>query len=150
LKSAAAASYRQLLIEDLLDDVPVSRLMRSQVPTVPPDLRVSDLVYDHMLGSDERAFPVVQDGRLAGLVCIEDVRKLPREKWTEAAVADIMTPAAELSVVDPRQDASDALQELTRRDVRQLPVVDNGRLVGLLRRRDIVRWLRLQSDLALG
>jgi CBS domain-containing protein len=37
---------------------------------------------------------------------------------------------------------------LTRRDVRQLPVVENGRLLGMLRRRDIVRWLRLQSDTA--
>jgi Zn-dependent protease/CBS domain-containing protein len=146
LRNAAASSYRQLLIEDLLEDVPVARLMRSQVPTVRPDLSVSDLVYDFMLGTDERAFPVLEEGKLAGLVTIEDVRKVPRDAWPSTSVAQIMTPADKLSVISPRQDASEALHELSRRDVRQLPVVENGKLVGLLRRRDIVRWLRLQSN----
>jgi len=145
LKNAAAASYQQVVIEDLLEDVPVSRLMRSDVRGVAPDLPVADLVYDWMLGTEERAFPVLEDGRLAGLVTIEDVRKVPRPNWPETRVAQIMTPAERLAVVDPRADASEALHELTRREVRQLPVVENGRLLGMLRRRDIVRWLRLQS-----
>jgi len=148
LRSAAATSYKQLLIEDLLEDVPVARLMRADVRTVEPELPVSDLVYDFMLGTDERAFPVVDRGKLAGLVTIEDVRKVPRDSWPSTRVSQIMTPAEKLAVVGPRQDASEALHELTRRDVRQLPVVENGKLVGLLRRRDIVRWLRLQSDVA--
>lgn len=148
LKSAAAASYQQVVIDDLLEDVPVSRLMNSDVRPVKPDLQVSELVYDWMLGTDERAFPVVEDGRLVGLVSIEDVRKVPREDWPRTTVARIMTPADKLAVVGPRVDAGEALHELTRRDVRQLPVVENGRLLGILRRRDIVRWLRLQSDTA--
>ena len=120
--------------------------MKSDVRSVKPDLQVSELVYDWMLGTDERVFPVVEDGHLAGLVSIEDVRKVPREDWPRTTVARIMTPADKLAVVGPRMDAGEALHELTRRDVRQLPVVENGRLLGILRRRDIVRWLRLQSD----
>jgi CBS domain-containing protein len=57
-----------------------------------------------------------------------------------------MTPADRLTVVGPGADASEALRLLTSRDVRQLPVVENGRLLGMLRRRDIIRWLRLQSE----
>ncbi len=150
LKSAAVASYQQVVIDDLLEDVPVSRLMNANVRSVAPDLAVSDLVYDWMLGTDERSFPVVEDGRLAGLVTIEDVRKVPREAWPQTSVARIMTPADKLAVVGPHMDASEALHELTRRDVRQLPVVEDGRLLGIVRRRDIVRWLRLQSDTAAG
>jgi len=146
LKSAAAASYQQVVIEDLLEDIPVARLMRADVKTVPADLPVADLVYDWMLGTDERAFPVVEGGRLEGLVTLEDVRKVPREAWAQTPVREIMTPADRLAVVGPGAEASEALRQLTRRDVRQLPVVENGRLLGMLRRRDIVRWLRLQSD----
>jgi Zn-dependent protease/CBS domain-containing protein len=146
LKSAAVASYQQVVIEDLLDDVPVSRLMRTQIRPVSPDLLVSDLVYDWMIGTDERAFPVVEGEKLAGLVSIEDVRKVPRDAWTQTPVRTIMTPAGNLAVVAPNTDASAALRKLTRRDVRQLPVVENGRLLGILRRQDIIRWLRLHSD----
>jgi CBS domain-containing protein len=59
-----------------------------------------------------------------------------------------MTPADELAVVSPAEDASQALEELTRCDVRQVPVVEGCHVVGLLRHRDIMRWLQLQRGLA--
>jgi CBS domain-containing protein len=46
--------------------------------------------------------------------------------------------------VAPSEEASVALRALAGRDVDQVPVVEDGRLVGLLRRRDILRWLQLQ------
>jgi CBS domain-containing protein len=102
------------------------------------------------MGSDERAFPVAQDGRLVGLVCLEDIRKVPRADWDAASVLSIMTPADQLDVVTPQEDASEALQRLARRDVSQMPVVQDGRLVGMLRRRDILRWLQIQSEMTPG
>jgi predicted transcriptional regulator len=42
------------------------------------------------------------------------------------------------------------MRKLSRRDVNQLPVMDGNHLIGLLRRRDIVRWLQLHSDTELG
>jgi Zn-dependent protease/predicted transcriptional regulator len=148
LNGAAIASYRQVVIRDLLEDVPVERLMRSDVPVVPPDLSVSDLVYQWIMGTDERAFPVVAGEKMIGLVCLEDARKLPREAWNSTTVGQIMTRAEQLDVVSPREDANEAFEKLTRRDVRQVPVIQDGHLVGLLRRRDIVKWLQLHSELA--
>jgi Zn-dependent protease/predicted transcriptional regulator len=148
LNGAAIAGYRQVVIRDLLEDVPVERLMRSEVPVVPPDLSVSDLVYRWIIGTDERAFPVVAGDRMVGLVCLEDARKLPREAWDSTTVGQIMTRAEQLDVVSPREDANEAFEKLTRRDVRQVPVMQDGHLVGLLRRRDIVKWLQLHSELA--
>jgi CBS domain-containing protein len=53
-------------------------------------------------------------------------------------------------VVAPEEDAVQALEKLTSRDVRQLPVVRDGELVGLLRRRDLVKWLQLHAQLVRG
>ena len=56
-----------------------------------------------------------------------------------------MTPAPGLAVATPDESAAAALTKLANRDVEQLPVVDgDGRLLGMLRRRDIARWLELQ------
>ena len=79
LNSAAVNSYQQTVVRDLLEDVPVFRLMRLNVPTVAPTLTVSHLVYDYVMGADERAFPVMEGDRLVGMVCLEDIRKVPRE-----------------------------------------------------------------------
>lgn len=147
LNSAATQGYQQVVVQDILEGVTVSRMMRSEPPTVSPDLPVSILVNDYVMGSDDHSFPVMDDEGLAGIVTLEDIRKAPREAWDRTKVGEIMTPSDDLEVAGPDDDASEALNKLGRRDVRQLPVVSHGRLVGLLRRRDIIRWLQLHSEL---
>jgi len=114
---------------------------------VTPQLPVRRLIDEWILGTDERAFPVMSGNDLVGLVCLEDVRGLPREEWDRATVADIMTRAEHLATVEPDEDVSDALRKLTSNNVRQMPVVDHGHLVGLLRQRDVMKWIELQSNL---
>lgn len=145
LNNAAAQSYQQVVIRNLLEGVPVSRLMRAQIPTVPPNLAISELVDNYIMRTDQRAFPVVTGDQLLGLVCLEDVRKVPRGDWDKTRVSEIMTPAAQLEQVKPQEDASVAFDKLSERDVQQVPVVQDGHLVGLLRSRDIVKWLQLHE-----
>jgi len=145
LNSAAVQSYQQVVVADILEDVPVVRLMHRDPPTVKPSLTVAALVEEHLMGSDERAFPVIENEALVGLVSLEDVRRVPQEQWESVPVADIMTPIEQLTIVSPAEDADEALQKLQQKDVRQLPVLDDGQLTGLLRRRDILRWLQLQG-----
>jgi Zn-dependent protease/CBS domain-containing protein len=146
LSDAAVQSFRQAAIHDLLDDVPVALLMRSDAPVAPPDLPVSSLVYDFIMKTGDGAFPVVEGDRIVGMVSLEDVRKVPRDAWDTTTVGKIMTRAEQLTVVTPQENASEALNRLEGRNVRQAPVVQDGRLVGLLRRRDIMRWLQTQSE----
>jgi Zn-dependent protease len=147
LNSAAIQSYQQVVIQDILEDVPVARLMRIQPPTVPVNTSIDTLVHEHVMRTDDHAFPVLDvGGRLAGLVTLEDIRTISRDGWTATTVQEIMTPVEELATVRPEDDASRALNLLGQHDVRQLPVVRNGDLEGILRRRDIVRWLQLHSE----
>jgi Zn-dependent protease/CBS domain-containing protein len=148
LNNAAIQSYHQVVVQDLLEGVPVAQLMRANALTVPPSIPVSTLVHDHIMGTDERSFPVIENNRLVGLVCIQDVRKAPRQQWDTTTVSQIMTPTTQLTVATPREDAGEALNDLARLDVNQLPVVENEQLVGLLRRSDIVRWLQLHSEMS--
>ena len=147
LNNAAALSYRQLVIREALRDIPVSRLMLTQIATVPPDLSVSALVDRYLLRSDQRAFPVVADGRLEGMVCLREVRKLDRAAWDKTAVRDIMIPADRLTFANPHDAASEVLSRLAGRDLNQLPVLEDGRVRGLVRREDILKWLALYADL---
>jgi Zn-dependent protease len=141
LHNAALMSYRQLLIRESLEDVPVQRLMRSGLEEVDPGMRVSELVEDHLMRSDQRAYPVTEGGRFRGLVCLQDIRTVKRPDWTHITVEKIMTPADRLSILAPQDDAADALFRLAQVDVNQLPVVEHGRFMGLLQRDDILKWL---------
>jgi len=150
LNTASSQSYRQIVVQDILEGVPVKRMMSGDAPTVPPDCLVSDLVHEHVMGTDDHAFPVIEEDRLLGIVTLDDVRGINRDAWGKTRVRDIMTPYEELITVDAGEDAAEALSKLSHRDVRQLPVIEGENLVGLLRRRDIIRWLQLQSDMSIG
>jgi CBS domain-containing protein len=126
LHSGAVASYHQVVIQDILEDVPVARIMRSDPPSVQPGITVESLVHDDIMHKDDHAFPVIDDERLVGLVTLEDVRSIPRAAWSNTTIREIMTPADQLISVAPEEDAAKALSKLQARDVRQLPVVRGG------------------------
>lgn len=148
LNNAAVLSYRQLLVRESLADVPVERLMQTRFARVAPALRVSTLVDEHLLPSGQRSFPVEDDSRLLGIVSLSDVRKHGRDTWDRITVGEIMTPAASVVTVGAQQDAFEALALLAGHNLNQLPVVEDGRVVGLLRREDIVTWLALHGERA--
>ena len=145
LNNAALASYRQALVRETLRDVPVARLMRPLAESVPPQLAVSRFIDEYLMRSDQRAFPVIDGGRLAGLVCLADVRAVPRDRRAATSVGDVMTPASKLSAVRPGDDAAEALSRLAAADVNQLPVIDGSRLEGVVLREDIIKWLALRG-----
>jgi Zn-dependent protease/CBS domain-containing protein len=146
LHSAALMSYRQLLVKEALEDVPVSRLMQTDFATVPGDLSLEALVDRYFAHSDQRAYPVMDGGRLVGLACLKDVRTIPREEWAARRVRDIMTAPQDVVCVSPREDAMEAMQLLNGRNLNQLLVVEKGKVRGLFRREDILKWLALHGD----
>ncbi len=151
MHNASVQGYQQLIIRDILEDVPVSQLMRENPPTISASTTVDSLIHSHIMQSDDHAFPVLEQDRLVGIVTLDDVRAVSRDAWNATSVEDIMTPRDQLSTVSPDACADEALTQLMGIDVRQLPVLDsNGSLQGLLRRRDILKWLQLQDDVSLG
>jgi CBS domain-containing protein len=151
LNHAARTSYQQLLVRRALENVPVARVMRTRLDRVAPDLSLESFVREHLMLGDQRAFPVESpDGTLVGLVCFNDLKKVPQQEWPTKAVQDVMTPAERLSALPPDAGADEALQSLAKRDVDQLPVLQGGHLVGIVRRSDLMKWLALQGGGGMG
>jgi Zn-dependent protease/predicted transcriptional regulator len=149
LRNAALHSYRRVVAHDVLTGVPVARLMHAPLPPIPADMTVSTLVQDRLLGTEEQTVAVSADGEhLAGVVGVDAVRQVPRAAWESTPVGAIMTPLERVTTVTPQDDAGATLDDLTNREVDQVPVVENGRLVGVLARRDIQRWLALHGESA--
>ncbi len=147
LNNAALMSYRQLLTREMLQDVPASRLMLAHFEVVPPQVPLDTLIEGYMLRSDQRAFPVVDgEERLRGMVFQRDIERLSPEQRRTMTVRDAMRPVEQLVVARPGDDVLDVLNILAQRDFNQLPVVENGRVTGLVRRADILRWLALHGS----
>lgn len=149
LVSAAAATEAQAGVERSLRGVRVRDVMEPEPPSVSPNETVGDLVQERLLRGSHRSFLVRHDdGGLAGVVTLGDVRRVAREDWDTARVTDIMTRFAELATVGPEDTVTEALKLLQEREVAQLPVVVDGRdPVGLLTRGGILRIIEARMKL---
>lgn len=145
LQNAAVQSYQRVMVQDILQDVPVKQVMDTDVPVVRADISVQSLIDNYLTKSDHQAFIVFDDEKMVGMVTIDDVRKVEQDARAHTPIRDVMTPSQRLIVVAPEEDVADAFSRLETGNIRQLPVVTQNRVVGLLRRKDIVRWLQWQS-----
>lgn len=147
LNNAAVQSYRQLIVRQTLEGVQVRRLMATDVDRVPENLTIEQVIDQHILSGRQHAYPVTDDGQLVGLICLHDIRQVPREERNTQTVADAMTPYDRLRTIGPDDDLAKAIDELGRGGFEQLPVIDAPHhLAGLLRRRDIINYLQTESD----
>jgi Zn-dependent protease/predicted transcriptional regulator len=146
LNSAAESVRREQVVRENLAGVRVTELMDREPGITTPDMSVQEFVFDHVLRQGRRALLVAEGGRLLGIVSITDAKELSQEKWSHTPVGEIMTPAP-LKTVPPNADMNKALQLLVEGTLNQLPVVDDGRLVGLLSRADVLRFLQLREEL---
>lgn len=144
LNNAALSSYRQLLVRESLEHVPVSRLMQTHVVSIAPDTPLAQLADELITATGQRAFPVESGGRLEGMVFVDGLHRVGRHAWETATAREVMVPAEKLIGVAPDADAFDAVTLLARHAWNQLPVIDRGRLVGLLRRHDVLDWMTLR------
>ena len=87
------------------------------------------------------ALPVVEDGRIVGIVSERDVIYCLRDRGREAldlAVSEVM--GAPAITVDSQTDVLHALALITERRIRHLPVVDGGAIRGIVSIGDLVKY----------
>jgi Zn-dependent protease/CBS domain-containing protein len=152
LSNAAESTMAQAGVERSLRGVRVRDAMETTPPAVSPNETVAELVQERMLRGEDRSFLVRHDdGGLAGLVTLGDVRRLGRDQWAGARVTDIMTRYADLATIEPDAPLVDALRQLQERDIGQLPVVgdDARNPVGVVTRQGILRLIEARMKLGM-
>jgi len=147
LHQAASSSYQVLLLQDTLSGCRVRQIMTQPVIAVPDHASLEELARDYFFRHPRGSFPVVSGETLVGMVSLDQMKGVPRDDWGRTPVRQVMTPAARLRRLAPDDDCVMALQAMVRDEVGRLPVVEDGRIVGILSRRDVMRLLKIRSDL---
>jgi CBS domain-containing protein len=147
LENAAMASYQRLALRDMLAGHTAQEVMTSECSLIPPNLTLDVLVDQVMLPSGQRCFPVQEEGQLHGLVTLPTIARVPRQKWKDTRVQDVMIPRSELKWVSPDAELSEVFDRMTSEDVNQLAVLDGGQLRGMVARDNLLQFIRLRAEL---
>lgn len=148
LNNAAQSSARQMALRGVLSGVQARDVMTQQCPTIPGGLHLDTLVNDHVLSSGNRCFFVASNGSLEGLITLHNIKQVPRERWDDLTVAEVMTPTAELQRVRPDEDVLSVMARMENADVNQVPVMDGGHLMGVITREHLLHYIRTRVELS--
>jgi Zn-dependent protease/predicted transcriptional regulator len=126
----------------LLQDVTVGDMMSSPVTTVPPTLPVSQVI-TMMYSSKHLGFPVVERDTLIGMVTLADVNRTTSIDREAMQVRDIMT--RDPITLPPTASLIDALKIMSARNFGRIPVVQDGKILGIVTRTDIIKVTELKQ-----
>jgi CBS domain-containing protein len=127
---ARAHAYRALIPYGEMAMPKVREFMTPDVTTVPSSANLTEAAR-LMRDCDVGVLPVVDGGQITGVVTDRDIviRGVASGK-ADATVASVLT--GNIVCLSPDDDARDAEQRMAEYNVRRLPVVDGGRLVGIV------------------
>ena len=134
-----------------LVDAPVRNAMTKDVKTIQATKALADCI--RMMGDSNIGSVVVVEERTGspvGIFTERDLVKKVAEKGPEvlkAAMSQVMTKP--LTIISPSATLWDAVTLMGRAGIRRLPVVENGRLIGILTERDVFRLILANQNLLL-
>ena len=147
LDNAATASYRQVQWQEALRGFTVADVMVTDCPVAPSDITVGQLVQSYVIPSGRRFFVVADEDRLQGILTLHNIKSVPQQDWNLTPVRNVMTPVGKLKVAYPGQDALSIMEQMGESDINQMPVVSEGRVVGLVARDNLLNFFRIRSEL---
>jgi Zn-dependent protease len=147
LLNAAQTANTQILLQNTLQGVSVDKVMDPRPVAVPANISLQKLVDEYFVPQGLQAAPVVRGEYLAGLITLTDIARVERERWAYTPVGHVMRLLEQVYVTTPEQPLHDLLEVMVTRGINQIPVVQDGRLVGLLGRESILRYLQVQESL---
>ena len=148
LRVTAAASFKQVLLQEALQDQPIRRFMTSQPLTVPPSLSIEQLVQDYIYRHHFKMFPVIENSRLLGCITTHEVKTVPQEQWSDRTVGELTSPCSADNTVSPDTDAMQVLLLMTQPNASsRFMVVEDQRLIGIISLTDLKEFLSLKLEL---
>jgi CBS domain-containing protein len=128
-----------------LESLAVRDVMVRDVVTLAPELPLTRAVDEVFWKHHVSSFPVVAQGRVAGIVSLQQIRQVPRERWAETTVGAVMRSVEPPLTVAPGASLWDAFQKLSANGLGRVAVMDGERLVGYLSMKDVLHALAMST-----
>jgi Zn-dependent protease/predicted transcriptional regulator len=126
-----------ILVKDVMSGLP-------DVIYVFPDWTLDQLV-DVMFKTKHMGYPVQQNhtSPVLGVITFSDLRRIPESERDTTRVKDVMT--GDVIAIEPDADAFDAFKLIMSNNVGRLIVIDQGKIVGIVSRTDLIRSIQFRG-----
>jgi Zn-dependent protease/predicted transcriptional regulator len=147
LRSAASSGYQTMIVEQALSGARVREIMVRDPIVLGPDETVADAIENYFLRYGFGGFPVAA-GKVMDVVALAQVRDCPASERASRRISEVMRPADGTIEIAPGAGVIDAVRQMALADIGRLLVVDQGKLVGLITRTGVMRYVYTKTQLS--
>jgi Zn-dependent protease/CBS domain-containing protein len=140
LESSARQSWFQARALDVLSSVKAEEIMNADLETAQADEGVR-LLADRGTGRHFIYFVSDKDDKVVGVLTEKEVHALRADRRDQATAQEVMVAPASTTVATPAEDGASMLQRMDAASVWHLPVVSEGRVVGVVSKDRLLRLL---------
>ncbi len=148
LDGAANAQIQQQTLRDHLSGRSVSQAMSRNYTIISPEITLQTLLDEHILGEGRRFFIVEEYGMALGLITLGSIKVVPRQEWSTTTARQIMVPADQMHQVRPEGALWEAVEKMEENGFNQLPVISEGKVMGILSRESVLTYLKTMKEMA--
>jgi Zn-dependent protease/CBS domain-containing protein len=140
----ASQEASMVQMRNSIGGIPVTNVMQTKFEILSPSDRL-DRVVNLILAGSQQDFPVVENGQFVGMLTRDDFIRALSQHGQDTPVAEVMR--RNVSSVDSHDMVETALMRLQESGAKTLPVMHNGRFVGLVTSENITEFLMIRSAL---
>jgi len=142
LEGAARQSLVHNRLIKALGQHRVSDLMVADPPAIDGQVSVAVLARGVLELNPRVCYFIESDGRLEGILSAYQMRAVPEQLWDTTSAAQAMVPRSRLRATSPERSLMETLLEMETEDLLHMPVVSEGRVIGVIARDRILGVLR--------
>src|SRR5256885_10754133 len=145
LYTAAHSTHRQVSFQESMLGLRVGDMMTPEVVVLEAGMTLDEAVDNYFLRFGYGGFPVMQNGRLVGMLSLKELKAIPRHRWGTLTVGEVMAPHSSQTEIRSEEPITAAMERMIHDDRSRLVVRDGGRVLGLVTRSGIARFLDLRQ-----
>ncbi len=134
-------------VRSVLRGVPIREAMMTRFRALSQDDPLASVV-DELLAGQQQDFPVMDQDQIVGMLTRSDLVAAIAQGKQDVPIADVMR--RDCRTVDEAEMLDHTFQQMREGECTTLPVLREGRLVGLVTLENVGEWMMIQSALRKG
>jgi predicted transcriptional regulator/Zn-dependent protease len=142
-----AAGYTRTLIKIhmTLKTVKAEDIMTRDYPVMSRQVNVRRLIREYILVTGRQYILVVDDGKLKGVLTLNQIKSALRKRQNEATIGDIMTPYEQIRTTYRQQSASVLYEDMYQRSIQYIPVLEENKVIGVVTMSALMNLVKIHS-----
>ncbi len=115
-----------------LSRIKAQDILTREYPSMAGQVNIGQLIREYILLKGWQYVIVIEDMKFKGILTLKQITAVPEKHWNKTTIENIMTPADQISTTQPQQTADFLFEEMSRRNIDNIPVLEGERFVGVV------------------